>query len=347
MKKVRLRPAFTLVELLVVIAIIGILVALLLPAVQAAREAARRMSCSNNSKQLGLALHNYHDTFKVFPANMDGSSNGPNQSGGQWNQFRISMSWIVHTLPFIEQGPLFNQFDFTKDPQGKFVDNPQNRPLRQTVIAGLACPSSPHPNPLPNRGQIDYEFTAGWEVSGGRTDYKGNMGYVWTGWRDCLATTSPFGTQTAGWVDAGTPASSVPNGGLFFFNGSVKIAQIIDGTANTVAVFEDANWYGGTSNTPSTAYTSEYGMTGLWVAPLGAANTIDGPINAFPPQPTAAGMGYNLRDPRGTNWSSMHPGGGMCTMADGSVQFVTQTIDMNVLKAIASRNGGESQTLPD
>ena len=343
MKKLRFRQGFTLVELLVVIAIIGILVALLLPAVQAAREAARRMSCSNNLKQLGLALHNYHDVHKVFPANMDGSPNVA-QSAGQWNANRISMSWIVLTLPFIEQGPLHSQFDFSRDATNKFIDNANNRPLRQTVIGGLACPSSPHPNPLPNRQQLDYDWTSGWELSGGRTDYKGNMGFVWAGWRDCNATSTPVGSQSgAPWVDSSTPASSLPSGGLFFYNGSVKIAQIIDGTSNTVAVFEDANWYGG-AGPPNRAYTSEYGRTGLWAAPLGAVNSIDGAINSFPAYNNGV---YGLADPRCTNWSSMHPGGGQSTLADGSVRFMSQTTDLPTLQAIGTRNGGESIALPD
>lgn len=333
MKNCGRRQAFTLVELLVVIAIIGILVALLLPAVQAAREAARRMSCSNNMKQLGLALHNYHDTFKVFPANFDGSL----------NQGRISFSWIVHTLPFIEQGPLYNQFDFRVDPTNKFIDNNVNRPLRQTVIAALACPSNPHPNPLPNRQQLDYNWTSGWDLNGARTDYKGNMGFIWTGWRDCSGTSTPVGsTSNAPWIDPNSAITGFQNGGMFFYNGSLKIAQIIDGTANTVAVFEDHNWAGGLGP-PNRPYTSDWNYAGLWVAPMGAINQVDGAINSYP-QPGGPNGNY---DPRCTNWSSAHPGGAQCTLADGSVRFMSQTTDLNTLQAVSTRNGSESIALPD
>ena len=97
------RKAFTLVELLVVIAIIGILIALLLPAVQAAREAARRTQCNNHLKQLGLALHNYHDTYKTMPPGATGIYWRPRASG-QWG-----FSWFVHILPFVEQGTMWDQ----------------------------------------------------------------------------------------------------------------------------------------------------------------------------------------------------------------------------------------------
>ena len=118
---------FTLVELLVVIAIIGILIALLLPAVQAAREAARRTECTNNLKQLALATHNYHDTYRVLPCNI--GSNG--------------FSWITLTLPFFEQGSLHDQLDF-RYPLSD-TDNSNNRELVKEPIEALLCPSDPTP----------------------------------------------------------------------------------------------------------------------------------------------------------------------------------------------------------
>ena len=141
---VRPRPAFTLVELLVVIAIIGILVGLLLPAVQAAREAARRMQCSNNLKQLGLAFHNYESATKSFPINYAtrGKLGFPNNGPGIANSGR---SWLQMVLPYIEQTPLYNNIDFTVglQPKSSAPTTPvgRNRLAAATVIPTFLCPS--------------------------------------------------------------------------------------------------------------------------------------------------------------------------------------------------------------
>lgn len=321
---------FTLVELLVVIAIIGILVALLLPAIQAAREASRRSRCANNLKQIGIGLQNYHDAQLTMPWNMDGSL----------NQGRISMSWIVYTLPYIERMALFNQFDFTNDPTNKFIDNAQNRPLRNEIIDTLLCPSSPQEALVNGPMQLDYNWTSGWGGTGGRTDYKGNMGFVWTGWRDCAATTFTPGSQgAAGWQDPNAALSSIPDSGCFWFNGGVRISQIVDGTSNTVAVFEDQNW-GGEQNGLPIKQTPNY--MGMWASPMSAINTIDSPVNAV----MRPNMGYGNQDPRCTNWSSNHPGGAQCVLADGSVKFVSDATSQAVLRAIATRNSGETERLP-
>src|SRR5262245_18397403 len=109
----RHRVGFTLIELLVVIAIIAILIGLLLPAVQKVREAANRMKCSNNLKQIGLSLHNYHDTMGFFPT--AGSADGKPLSGGPWPNSGEGTNWIVHTMPYIEQGNIYNKLTFTGD----------------------------------------------------------------------------------------------------------------------------------------------------------------------------------------------------------------------------------------
>lgn len=127
----RLRKGFTLIELLVVIAVIGILVALLLPAVQQAREAARRASCKNNLKQLGLALHNYHDTHRTFPP---GYLYRPGSSGENVRGF----GWGAMVLPFIEQSNLFNQFNWNVP-----IFDPVNEPIRMRHLAVFLCPSDP------------------------------------------------------------------------------------------------------------------------------------------------------------------------------------------------------------
>src|SRR5262245_61164925 len=152
----RLRRGFTLVELLVVIAIIGVLVALLLPAVQSAREASRRMKCMNQIKQLGLALHNFHDVNKVFPAANDELTTSPDVST-KW-----TCNWIPRIFPFIEQQALYElyRFDRTWDDSGT---NDSATGAIKKSIAGLLCPSAPTRPNRPansNRGATDYVATS-------------------------------------------------------------------------------------------------------------------------------------------------------------------------------------------
>jgi prepilin-type N-terminal cleavage/methylation domain-containing protein len=141
MSSPRLRRGFTLVELLVVIAIIGILVALLLPAVQAAREAARRMSCSNNLKQISLGLHNYHDTYKTFPpdAIWYGNPKGTQAASGDQRHF----TWITLLLPFIEQAPLHDAIDFRLPGLNQLVSAGSGGPvpLQSVQLEVVTCPS--------------------------------------------------------------------------------------------------------------------------------------------------------------------------------------------------------------
>ncbi|MBN2291630.1 MAG: DUF1559 domain-containing protein [Pirellulales bacterium] len=301
------RPkAFTLVELLVVIAIIGILIALLLPAVQAAREAARRAQCSNNLKQHGLGLHNYHDTFKTLPpGSMWHRPNTPAAMGGN------ELSWCVFVLPFIEQGALHDQFNFNAH---NWTDN---QSLSDTKVAALLCPSASN------------------ELGGGTnytTHYYGVMGPKGN---------KPPGGQpydvlnSGGWAGHGGYARSgampgpgpdpVDNATL---GGPCKFRDIKDGTANTFMLgeisWQKANCYrpwvrGIYSNTASSAKNINYG------------------INV---QPYSSG---NFND---VSMGSDHPGGCQFAMVDGSVQFVSETIDFDIYRAVASRDGGEVATLP-
>ena len=148
MSRFRRTGGFTLVELLVVIAIIGVLVALLLPAVQAAREASRRSSCGNNLKQLAIACHNYHDVALKFPMNYATTA-----GNAHWNEpddsTHRSTSWMVQILPFVEQKPLYDQIDFNfgvkNDPRNGTVvnapNNPSNMFVARTIVKGYVCPS--------------------------------------------------------------------------------------------------------------------------------------------------------------------------------------------------------------
>lgn len=339
MKSARSRRGFTLIELLVVVAIIGILVSLLLPAVQMAREAARRMSCGNNIKQLALSQHSYHDAFKTFAWNFDRRSNNRGMANPRVGRNAISMSWIAYTLPYIEQTDVYDLMDFD-DASGFVIDNPANRALRSHVISSLQCPSSPHPRIYPDRQQLDYLGTAGWNADGARSDYDGNMGFVWTGWKDCAGTSTPPGSSSGTrWVDPDTAVETINNHGIFWWNGGVSLAKVIDGSSQTILVFEDANW-AGAFGSPPRALKADYNRAGSWMAPHGAINTIDSRINAFPVSPSGN------HDTRCTNWSSAHPGGAMCALADGSVQLVAEATDMSIIRAIATRANSEAEMLP-
>ncbi len=219
------RGGFTLVELLVVIAIIGILVALLLPAVQAAREAARRMQCSNNCKQIGLALHNYHDVYKSFPKIIWGYPDRPEYEIG-YLPLPYHHTWVTAILPFMEQQPLFQTVDFRLPAWGQEIVGAQ--------LSNLQCPS-------------DNGFTNPTETHGiAWTNYAGSEGYHW--WPSAL-----FGPWSP-WLELGWTHSADVSG--LFAPGEKwrKFASITDGTSNTVVCAEKDTWgyYGGPQLTTGT-----------------------------------------------------------------------------------------------
>lgn len=249
---------FSLIELLVVITIIGVLVALLLPAVQAAREAARRISCSNNLHQIGLGLHGYHEVHGCFPpGGIELISTTP--SGRQY-------AWCAFILPFIEQGPLYDSIDFSRP---YYAD--ENLPAAKTPLAVFVCPSS-------SRADTKLSGTLG------AADYGGIFGERITG-------------------------PNNPPKGVMLYDRAVTIAEISDGTSNTLAVAED----------------TEYGKS-QWI---NALNVFDQAfaINAAP----------NIEN----DIRSRHPGGANGAFCDGSARFLAETMELEVLAAICTRAGGE------
>lgn len=252
-----LRRAFTLVELLVVISIIGVLVGLLLPAVQAAREAARRMQCSNNLKQIGLSLHNYHDANKKFPQG--------------FTRFH-SWGWAVRTFPYIEQSNLFNQLSSDSgnwSPINNAV-NPVLLASLQTKLPGFRCPSDTGPD------LNDKRTLGGRQVS--MSNYIGVNG-------------SLLFQHLGIWYDAestpGNPATYVGGNGVLFMDSKITFGDITDGTSNTLLVGErdyrhNGALWAGTTNTNGGYANRHFNLSTAGFTDRGRDHKINGlDANAF------------------------------------------------------------------
>ncbi|HEY2412611.1 MAG TPA: DUF1559 domain-containing protein [Pirellulaceae bacterium] len=300
------RRGFTLVELLVVIAIIGVLVALLLPAVQAARESARRSQCQNNLKQMGIGLHNYHDTFLVLPFGWSDRGAG----------------WSTMLLPYIEQKPLYDTLGFNEADNWDSA-NSANQRACGTYINVFRCPSmAVIPKHITNQSIPDR---------------------VPTSYRGVASSTADSDDQSTSKVGRWMEEKDLE--GLFFGCSRIRFAEITDGTSNTFAVGEsrfdtfsqDGNemdfWYIGSPqidpcscvpsvNTSSATEFSEFcGSTGV-------------PFNARV-IPTTSGYVKEL------SFTSLHPNGAQFVLADGSVRFVPFSINQTTYQALGSRNNGE------
>lgn len=313
MKKIRIKPTrgFTLIELLVVIAIIAILIALLLPAVQQAREAARRSQCKNNMKQIGLAMHNYHDAYNTFPPGY--ITKTPCSSATVWsgcNQGELGVyGWGASVLPYIDQAPLYNILNMGSVTLDQNLANATVRQALQSPIPVFLCPSDPGPNLNDyTSASNNYNFnvtdgTNAYQIA--RSDYV-MMANAWD------STTPPvYATQYG------------PAHGVGYANSSVRFRDITDGSSNTILVGERAYVYkgankigganvigfSGSNNTQS----SSYARKGNGMAVIGL--TYNG-INAV------AGAEHDVR-----GFSSNHVGGAHFVFCDGSVHFLSENID--------------------
>jgi prepilin-type N-terminal cleavage/methylation domain-containing protein len=308
---------FTLIELLVVIAIIAILIALLLPAVQQAREAARRTQCRNNLKQLGLALHNYHDNFNVFPMGFsDVVAGNADRYGSGW-------SWATFLLPYLDQTPIYNQFNFNLTPYACATNpcttaNTGNQRLVGTSLAAFNCPSDVKPATVANNGGAANTGAGEGTAAAATSSYMGCRG-SFNG-----AFCAESGTNVT--VDA-------RNNGLLIVNGSNRMRNITDGTSNVFAVGE-VHWiplitdingatdvgsvrqyvYGNVTNNGGPRCTNNGSTNNGPDLHLRAAHQkLNGP-------PLAAANQHR-------NFHSTHTGGGHFLMGDGAVRFVSENIN--------------------
>ena len=295
----RVTRGFTLIELLVVIAIIAILIALLLPAVQQAREAARRTQCRNNMKQIGLALHNYHDVVLMFPAATMITRGGTNCEGmGSASQ---KFGWGVMILPYIDQGTVYNQFNFTL---AYNVAPNSDLDAGGQPIAAYICPSSPLSAPRCSfTGSINQPTGNGGNDDLSRTDYTPVM-------------------DSRDWTCDGVYPRIDHNGIMGHFS-STAIRDVTDGTSNTLLMGEQANGTPGSFNCHT------------WVS-FDGMDTSRG-IND-PATTTPSGGTWHFRD---TGFSSYHEGGAHFLMGDGAVRFLSENISQVTLSALTTRNGNE------
>jgi len=326
------RRGFTLIELLVVIVVIGLLIALLLPAVQAVREAARRATCSNNLKQIGLALHNYHETQKSFPP------------GTIWNQVVINWveathrtNWGIALLPYIEQRSLYDRYDQRQD-----CTTPANAPVVQQYVLTYACPS-------------DLNAARGTGVPGWGYAYTVKREFHFGSYRGMAGRTAPqyynvpdhgVWNHYMGWTNLpmnwkGVFHVIVPG----WFGQCESFDSIRDGASNTIAIGErhrpqdDATW-------------AAYSWGTYWAYGSGNlnSNAFDHPmsLDAMPnqkcmaPPPNGAPSGKMCL----WGWSSYHPTGLNWLICDGSVHFLAKNIDMNVLGDLSTVAGAEPTQSP-
>lgn len=370
---------FTLIELLVVIAIIAVLIALLLPAVQQAREAARRTQCRNNMKQIGLALHNYENTYQQFPVN---SFVTLDITGGTLNVTQTTSGGVA-LLPYFDQAPLFNQWNCSKQQWDLASSNNGN--LLATYLPGWRCPSSVGANggtpvsaggsPAIGSNVVAVYVPGGVPLNssiplptppGGWSWKMGIADYIWVdGCRENFLNAYEVGRPRGGIFSdvgaAGANAASVAaiNAAIGQQNVDARISKITDGTSNTFALYEKAGrnnvWVNGQLQQVTSAIPTMGGASGQVVV-----NSITGgggwgdflnfewAAGVLPAGYDAGNGGPCVVNCANTNESGIyafHTGGGHALFADGSVHFISANVDAGLFAASCTQGGSESNSL--
>ena len=320
--------AFTLVELLVVIAIIALLIGLLLPAVQGARESARRVQCGNQLKQFALALQAYHSSFDVLPSGIinRNRSNPDANATNAWQLVSGPDTWFAEILPRLEQQARYDRFDFGVRP-----GTPANVNLVAEPMAGVACPSDPRggQSVCDNRCAIFVASSASrmlglWYAGSlGINPIMGRCGF-------CTPQTPQVGSNCCA---GGDRATTEPPTGMFAVAATVvSFAQVRDGTSNTILLGETLPH----ENMHNGAFSTHY--------PVVATNI---PLNTFVPNnELPIGGAHWVNHTIASGIKSRHPGGAHVALADGSAHFVAESIEPVVLRALGTRAGGDAAALP-
>lgn len=326
--RVRARRGFTLIELLVVIAIIAILVALLLPAVQQAREAARRSQCKNTLKQIGIALHSYHDVHSTLPPGY--VSRGVSSTDPASTETAQGFSWATMILPFADYASLYETLNFSLD-----ADEPSNLANGQTSLPFFRCPSDPSKERfnMTDSGGATINDTLGNPLELPTSNYVGIIGY---------------GSLS---MTPGNPAGP----GVLYRNSKVQFRDITDGTSSTIMAGERASQHQFDANNPSmkvnansTWYAAIPGIAarsaGMMMMPMmteASPSLILGHVG----QPAMMGMMQMHSVHNNTNhivhFSSRHVGGSHFLLADGHVIFLSQNIAYDTFRYLGTRDDGE------
>jgi len=338
------RKAFTLIELLVVIAIIAILVALLLPAVQQAREAARRSSCKNNLKQIGLAIHNYEATHGVMPPGylwQDGTrfttiSNPGYPMSNDPVDNHMGLAWGTMILPFIEQPALYDRFNF-----GLPCFDPANQAARETPISTYLCPSDAYSEGKFVERDVNFaasSYAGNWGPASGRVNTPGNPA-------DDVNL-----DDTPGLGSAPAAATFRACEGVLYRNSKTGFRDITDGLSNTLLIGERTNGliYDSNGNPIAGAGGGHEIFENAWAAACRDetdAGDDHGHMVLFdtefgPNRAEQDGSGtYNFGPDRGV--SAPHQGQAQFTLCDGSVRGISENVDLGVYRGLSSRDGGE------